>query len=145
MSIYGEILTAVRDRIEEEYGFPPVRIRRRWNIDIDDSKPLIVVVPDKDEIVDVAMDGDGVPILEVEYGVWVIYADTNEILLDGDIDDYLEARERLRQLLFIPDIIPDSFDVDMKLHPPFEPKGLPNGHDYSPILVKYRVTEKANG
>lgn len=138
MSQYNDILNAVVTAVSG-VGVT-VEKRKRLNLALRDAKPLIVVAPGKDHLVEWAFN-DGVnPLAVIDYDVWVVYVETGGGELDEDVTAFLNKRQAILSAVVTLLPVTGVVGVDINLQPAFDPLLLTAGYDFAPLLVKYRAT-----
>lgn len=145
MSVYGDILTAVKTRLQDLdlVADEQVAVRKRpVYLAEHDAPPMIVVSPNLD-----LPDGDQFSGgLFVGYEVWVtLYHEAGfawEVL-----SWLLDAREDVRQALHVVGLAGAStvFDGEWLPNPAYDVPALPAGVDVSRMAFRYTSAEARNG
>jgi hypothetical protein len=142
MSVFYDLLDAIKTRLDDLGTLPTVRIRKRLNASIQDTKPHVLVVPGKEEVVEYTFVTPSDAKVVMDYEVWVLYVASGDGELDEDTEVHLDARQTIRRLLFVINLVTGHYDPSLDLHPPFDHAAMNVGLDYSPVRFKYRVAEE---
>lgn len=116
MSIYYDILKAVKDGLETEltpYGVPVV-LRRRQVWTQTDTLPIVIVSPQDEEIIE-EQDFMAGTTWQYPVSVNMIWPDNRHNDLELDAQEYLDVRQTIRYWLYYPLLpsVPTVWDVDM--------------------------------
>jgi len=90
-SIFGDILTATKTRLEAIAGIPTVKIRKKPVLVQEDTIPLVLVTPGRERIGMEAFD----TVVEYIYEVQVTVIRAGNRIYESDVQSFLELRQRL--------------------------------------------------
>lgn len=142
MSVLGDLLKAVREKVERAVSLAPdrVKIRRRAAyFKQHDSLPFIVISPDAEAVGDWVMPGT----VLMDYSVLVSVIDENGLVLE-DLDATLDLRQTIRQALCVTtfDAVGETFDLrSYDPQPPFPPGAVDQAFDVSSQRFTWRHAE----
>lgn len=141
MSVFYDILYAIKTRLQTISQGPPVHVRKRAIILESDSLPVIVVSPASEIIgLDTFKKMAG-----IDYTVQVTLVQAGNRIYESDTQDWLQLRETVRRLLYQPELtgISDVIAMELDMQPAFESVvGATSNYDISGMTITYRVLEE---
>jgi hypothetical protein len=140
-SVFGDILTATKTRLEAIAGIPTVKIRKKPVLVQEDTIPLVLVTPGRERIGMEAFD----TVVEYIYEVQVTVIRAGNRIYESDVQSFLELRQSIRNTLYQPLLAGAAtvIDINMETSPPFDiVSGDANNYDISGIIVKYKSIEQ---
>ena len=141
MSVYTDILSAVKANLTTALPAQNIRIRKKAVAVQDDTFPLVLVVPVKDEYQDDTFSGYVV----LAYEVLVVCVNSGGDSLDTDFG-ILDTRQTVRQTLHQPTLsgADTVYDTQVDLQPVFDSSALSKTYNYSPLIFKFISREVRN-
>ncbi len=140
-SVFWDILSSTKTRVEAVANVPTVKIRKKPVLVQEDSLPLILITPGKERIGDEGFDS----LVEYIYEVQVTLIRAGNRIYESDVESFLELRQGIRQALYQPSLpgAATVLDVNMETSPPFDiVSGDSNNYDISGIIVRYKSIEQ---
>lgn len=140
-SVFWDILSSTKTRLEAVSGIPPVAIRKKPVLLQEDSIPLVLVTPGKEKIEMEAFDR----VVEYVYEVQITIIRAGNRIYESDVESFLSLRQAIRNALYQP-FLPGAstvLDVNMNTTPPFDiVSGDASNYDISGIIVMYKSIEE---
>lgn len=140
-SIYAQLLVAVQQQITNLGlpGAPNVVRRKKPLVSNDDQLPIIIVSPQPEKVYQQDTQGG----LIIDYPILVTIATKGDELLETNVDQLLDWRESIRQLLYTTHLagVPPVMDCNIELNPPFDPAYFKQQFDVSSIRFTFRARE----
>lgn len=140
-SIYAQLLVAVQQQITNLSlpGAPNVVRRKKPLVSNDDQLPIIIVSPMPEIVFQQDTEGG----LFIDYPILVTIATKGDELLQTNVDQLLDWREAIRQLIYSTELagVPSVIDVNLELNPPFDPAYYKQQFDVSALKFIFRTRE----
>lgn len=140
MSVFYQILDGVRDRLSAIPSVPTIVIRKRPILLQEDSLPLVIVSPGKENIGDEAFGN----IVEYLYSVEVTIIQAGNRVYEADVATLFDLRENIRNQLFQPLLsgAASVYDCQLETNPAFEVvSGQASNYDISGMVITYKSVE----
>lgn len=140
MSVFYQILDAVRDRLATIPSVPTIVIRKRAILVQEDTLPLIIVSPGREVIGDEAFGN----VVEYLYSVEVTIIQAGNRVYEADVATLFDLRENIRNQLFQPLLsgAASVYDCQLETNPAFEVvSGQASNYDISGMVITYKSVE----
>lgn len=140
MSVFYQILDAVRDRLATIPSVPTIVIRKRPVLVQEDTVPIVIVSPGREIIGDEAFGN----IVEYLYSVDVTIIQAGNRVYEADVATLFDLRENIRNQLFQPLLsgAASVYDCQLETNPAFEVvSGQASNYDISGMVITYKSVE----
>jgi hypothetical protein len=140
MSVFYQILDAVRDRLATIPSVPTIVIRKRPVLVQEDTVPIVIVSPGREIIGDEAFGN----IVEYLYSVEVTIIQAGNRVYEADVATLFDLRENIRNQLFQPLLsgAASVYDCQLETNPAFEVvSGQASNYDISGMVITYKSVE----
>lgn len=140
MSVFYQILDAVRDRLATIPSVPTIVIRKRPVLVQEDTVPIVIVSPGREIIGDEAFGN----IVEYLYSVEVTIIQAGNRVYEADVATLFDLRENIRNKLFQPLLsgAASVYDCQLETNPAFEVvSGQASNYDISGMVITYKSVE----
>jgi hypothetical protein len=140
MSVFYQILDAVRDRLATIPSVPTIVIRKRPVLVQEDTVPIVIVSPGREVIGDEAFGN----IVEYLYSVEVTIIQAGNRVYEADVATLFDLRENIRNQLFQPLLsgAASVYDCQLETNPAFEVvSGQASNYDISGMVITYKSVE----
>lgn len=140
MSVFYQILDAVRDRLATIPSVPTIVIRKRPVLVQEDTVPIVIVSPGREIIGDEAFGN----IVEYLYSVEVTIIQAGNRVYEADVASLFDLRENIRNQLFQPLLsgAASVYDCQLETNPAFEVvSGQASNYDISGMVITYKSVE----
>ena len=140
MSVFYQILDAVRDRLATIPSVPTIVIRKRPVLVQEDTVPIVIVSPGREFIGDEAFGN----IVEYLYSVEVTIIQAGNRVYEADVATLFDLRENIRNQLFQPLLsgAASVYDCQLETNPAFEVvSGQASNYDISGMVITYKSVE----
>lgn len=140
MSVFYQILDAVRDRLATIPSVPTIVIRKRPVLVQEDTVPIVIVSPGREVIGDEAFGN----IVEYLYSVDVTIIQAGNRVYEADVATLFDLRENIRNQLFQPLLsgAASVYDCQLETNPAFEVvSGQASNYDISGMVITYKSVE----
>ncbi len=140
MSVFYQILDAVRDRLATIPSVPTIVIRKRAILVQEDTLPLIIVSPGREVIGDEAFGN----VVEYLYSVEVTIIQAGNRVYEADVATLFDLRENIGNQLFQPLLsgAASVYDCQLETNPAFEVvSGQASNYDISGMVITYKSVE----
>ena len=140
MSVFYQILDAVRDRLATIPSVPTIVIRKRPVLVQEDTVPIVIVSPGREIIGDEAFGN----IVEYLYSVEVTIIQAGNRVYEADVATLFDLRENIRNQLFQPLLsgAASVYDCQLETNPVFEVvSGQASNYDISGMVITYKSVE----
>lgn len=140
MSVFYQILDAVRDRLATIPSVPTIVIRKRAILVQEDTLPLIIVSPGREVIGDEAFGN----VVEYLYSIEVTIIQAGNRVYEADVATLFDLRENIRNQLFQPLLsgAASVYDCQLETSPAFEVvSGQASNYDISGMVITYKSVE----
>jgi len=140
MSVFYQILDAVRDRLATIPSVPTIVIRKRPVLVQEDTLPIIMVSPGREVIGDEAFGN----VVEYLYSVEVTIIQAGNRVYEADVATLFDLRENIRNQLFQPLLsgAASVYDCQLETNPAFEVvSGQASNYDISGMVITYKSVE----
>lgn len=141
MSVFYDILYAVKTRLQTITSGPPIHVRKRAIILESDPLPIVIVSPASEQV---GLDTFQ-RIAGIDYTIQVTLIQAGNRVYEQDTQDWLQLRESIRRLLYQPALtgINDIIAMELDMQPAFESVAGPvSNYDISGMTITYRVLEE---
>lgn len=140
MSVFYQILDAVRDRLATIPSVPTIVIRKRPVLVQEDTLPIVMVSPGREVIGDEAFGN----VVEYLYSVEVTIIQAGNRVYEADVATLFDLRENIRNQLFQPLLsgAASVYDCQLETNPAFEVvSGQASNYDISGMVITYKSVE----
>ena len=140
MSVFYQILDAVRDRLATIPSVPTIVIRKRPVLVQEDTVPIVIVSPGREIIGDEAFGN----IVEYLYSVEVTIIQAGNRVYEAEVATLFDLRENIRNQLFQPLLsgAASVYDCQLETNPAFEVvSGQASNYDISGMVITYKSVE----
>lgn len=141
MSVFFDILLAVKTRLQGISGAPAIHVRKRAVFLESDTLPTIVVSPASEKV---GLDAFN-RFVGYDYTVQVTLVQAGNRVYENDASDWLSLRQSIRNVLYQPTLtgVAGVIGMELDMQPAIEAvAGNVVNYDISGMTITYRVLEE---